>query len=169
MKPFLLLLDGMTGAGKTTTSALLSEKLPRTAIVGMDKVKRFVSDFERGTRDNAIAREIVFVMAKKYLELGLSVIVEEPFKSPEDVVSYQELAEANSVPCHKFQLFVSPEVAFQRVVARQENRDNKVPEERIQRNISLYEDRSALGFEVIDTTERSPDEVAKIILDRVGA
>jgi hypothetical protein len=46
MKKFLLLLDGMTGAGKTATSDILSEKLTRTAIISMDKIKTFVSDFE---------------------------------------------------------------------------------------------------------------------------
>jgi predicted kinase len=163
MEQFLLLIDGMTGAGKTTVSDLLSERLPRTATVGMDKIKRFVSDFERGTRDNAIARSVTFVMAEKYLELGLSVIVDEPFKSGDDILPYEELAKKYGVSFHRFQLFASPEVAFQRVLNRQEKREHKVPEERIQRNISLYESKAAMGFTVIDTTATSPSEVTETI------
>lgn len=157
----------MTGSGKTTVSRILSEHLPRTAIIGMDRVKRFVSDFERGTRDNTIARDVVLVMAEKYLELGLSVIVEQPFKSAEEISIYENLAAKYALPCHKVQLFVSPEVAFARVINRQESRENKVPEERIRRNISLYEDKSGVGFKVIDTTEQVPAAVAKIILDDI--
>ena len=75
-QPFLLIIDGMTGAGKTTVSKSLSENIPRVAIIGMDKVKRFISDFERCERDNKIARDIVFEMTKKYLDNNISVIVE---------------------------------------------------------------------------------------------
>ena len=59
-KPFLIIIDGMTGSGKTTVSNMLSKNIPRLAIIGMDKVKRFISDFERGEKDNAIAKDIVF-------------------------------------------------------------------------------------------------------------
>jgi len=167
MKQFLILLDGMTGAGKTTTSNLLSDQLPRTAIVGMDKIKRFVSDFERGTRDNAIARDVTFEMAKKYLDLGLSVIVDQPFKSIDEISIYEDLSSEYSIPCHKFQLFTNPDVALERVTERQKEWEIKVPEERIRRNISLYKEKSDLGFEVIDTTNIKPEMVVKTILDKV--
>jgi hypothetical protein len=35
-------------------------------------------------------------------------------------------------------LFVDPEIAFQRVTMRQKDFEDKVPEERILKNISLY-------------------------------
>jgi len=78
----------MSGAGKSTTARLLSKKLPRTAHIGMDIIKRFVSDFERGTRDNAIAREVTVAMVKKYLELRLSVVLDQPFSADEEIKTY---------------------------------------------------------------------------------
>jgi predicted kinase len=164
MKPFLLLLDGMTGAGKTTTTKLLANELPRTAIIGMDKVKKYVSDFERGERDNAIARGIVYQMTKEYLRQGLSVIVEQPFKTTEEVKSYEELVSEYDVSFYKFQLFVSPEVAYERVTNRQKDFEDKIPEERIKRNIGLFENREAQGFVTIDTSNLEEDEASKIIL-----
>ncbi len=98
MKQKLILLDGMSGAGKTTLSNSLSKELLRTAIIGFDKIKKFISDFERGARDNQIAREVTMVMAEKYLNLGLSVIVENPFKTEEEIDFYTTLAQERKNP-----------------------------------------------------------------------
>ena len=62
--PFILLLDGMTGAGKTTVSNTLAKKIPRIATFGLDTVKLLISDFERGDRDNNIGRDVVLAMTK---------------------------------------------------------------------------------------------------------
>lgn len=164
MNTFLLLLDGMTGAGKTTTTKLLAKDLPRTAIIGMDKVKWFLTDFERGTRDNDISKEVTLQMTKKYLELGISVIIEQPFKSIEEIQEYEEIARAYSVPCYKFQLFTTPEIAHHRITERQKDSENKLPEERIQRNISLFKKRDELGFTIIDTSTLNKEEVAQQVL-----
>lgn len=163
---FLILLDGMTGAGKTTTTNLLSKNLPRTAIIGMDRVKRFVSDFERGERDNKIAREIVCTLAGKYLDLGLSVIIDQPF-TLEEIKTYEELADKHSLEIFKFQIFADPEIAYSRVINRQKDKEDKVPEERIQRNISLFQKRDDLGFILIDTSLLPEDEASKVILRSV--
>ncbi|HEY1074948.1 MAG TPA: AAA family ATPase [Patescibacteria group bacterium] len=167
-KRFLLLLDGMTGAGKTTTTKFLAAELPRTAVIGMDKVKKFVSDFERGERDNTIAREVVFIMAQKYLELGLSVIIDQPFWDAADVRRYEDLAASQSIPCYKFQLFASPQVAYARVMERQKEWDDKVPEERVKSNIEYFKKNDDLGFTLIDTSHLESDMAAKMIMREIG-
>ena len=163
-KHFLLIIDGMTGAGKTTVSKSLSENIPRIAIIGMDKVKRFISDFERGERDNKIARDIVFEMTKKYFDNNISVIVEQSFKSEEELQRYENLSQKYSIPIYKIQLFANPELAFERVLNRQSDWEHKVPKNRIKRNISLFENKESQGFVTIDTSEISNEEVARKIL-----
>lgn len=164
---FLLLLDGMMGAGKTTTTGFLRKQLPRTAIIGMDRVKKFISDFERCERDNTIAREIIVEMTKKYLTLGLSVIVEQPFWDPADVQQYADIAQEHSVTFHKFQLFTTPEVAYQRAVERQESWEDKVPDEKIREVIALFKQNERLGFHSIDTTHLAADAAASLILEAI--
>ncbi len=163
---FLLLLDGMTGSGKTSATKLLVKELPRTAIIGMDKVKRFVTDFERGKRDNSIAKAIIFEMTKKYLELGLSVIVDQPLKD-EEIIQYEKLAKHLKIKFHKVQLYTSPEISFKRVKERQENLKEKVPEDRIRRNILCFKERSNMGFTVIDTSKISIKKVSSLILKEI--
>ncbi|MFA7193867.1 MAG: AAA family ATPase [Candidatus Paceibacterota bacterium] len=164
MKQKLILLDGMSGAGKTTLSKSLSKELPRTAIVGFDKIKRFISDFERGIQDNQIAREVTMVMAAKYLDLGLSVIVENPFKTEEEIDFYTTLAQDRKIHCYKFQLHANPDIALQRVVKRTQENNGDLTEERARNNISIFKNRSHLGFKVIDTTNMEPREVMDSVL-----
>ncbi|MFA5998115.1 MAG: AAA family ATPase [Candidatus Paceibacterota bacterium] len=167
MKQFLLLVDGMSGGGKTTVTRLLADKLPRTATVGFDKIKKFVSDFERGARDNQIAREVTTVMVQKYLDLGLSVMIEQPFRNEEEIDFYTRVAEERHIPLHKFQLHADPAVALQRVVARTKENNGDLPEERARHNISLFQPRGHLGFKVIDTTNAKPEDIAEIILNEI--
>lgn len=75
------------------------------------------------------------------------------------------MASEFSVPLYKFQLVVNPELAFERVVNRQKDSETKNPEDRIKRNISLFENRKHLGSTVIDTSNLPSDEAAKIILE----
>jgi predicted kinase len=164
-KTFLLLIDGMTGSGKTEVSKLLSEKTPRVAVIGMDKVKRFVSDFKRGERDNTIARDIVFEMAKKYLDYGISVIIEQTFRPKDkELKKYEDLARDYLVPIHKVQLFTDSEIALKRVLDRQKDWEIKVPENRIKRNISFFSSKENDGFFVIDTSDISIRETKEKIL-----
>lgn len=162
--PFLLLLDGMTGSGKTTATSLLANTLPRTAIIGMDRVKRFLSDFERGTKDNTIARNVVFSMTEAYLHHSISVIVDQPIKTQTELAAYENLAETSDIPLYKIQLHTDPNDALERVLSRQEGSKHQLPEDHIRRNISLYKDRSEDGFIVIETTSKSKEEVAENIL-----
>lgn len=164
-KSFLLLIDGMTGSGKTTVSNLLSERTPRVATIGMDKVKRFISDFERCEKDNAIARDIIFEMTKKYLDHNISVIVDQPIKTEDELKRYEDIARKYSAPIYKVQLFTTPKLAFERVIKRQENREIKVPKERIKRNISLFKNKKDKGFFIIDTSKISSDQAAESIFN----
>ncbi len=168
-KTFLLIIDGMTGSGKTEISKALSESMPRVAVIGMDKVKRFISDFKRGERDNTIARDIVFEMAKKYLDHGISVVIEQTFRSKDkELKKYDNLARDYAVPIYKVQLFANPEIAFQRVLRRQKDWEIKVPENRIKRNISFFASKEDERFFVIDTSDTSIEKTKEEILKIVG-
>src|SRR3989338_3826872 len=154
-KQFLLIIDGMTGAGKSMLASQLSKQIPRCAVIGMDKVKRFISDFERGERDNSIAREIIFEMTKKYFEHNISVILDQSFKSDKELKLYEKLAHKYHFPLYKVQLHTTPTLALERVRSRQQDWTNKIPEERIKRNISLFKSKEKNGFTVIDTSKIS--------------
>ncbi len=167
--PFLIILDGMMWAGKTTTARLLGERFPRTAIIGMDRVKRFLSDFERWEIDNGIAKDIVFGMTEIYFKHGISVIIDQPFANDAAISPYADLAGQYNIPLYGFQLYTTPEHAFQRVINRQKDKTPNfhVPEERIRHNIWLFAMKDEKNFLSIDTSEISSEDVVKIILERI--
>ncbi|MSR70535.1 hypothetical protein EXS62_00640, partial [Candidatus Kaiserbacteria bacterium] len=91
-KPIIILIEGPMGSGKSTIGALIHKKLKRTALLSTDRVKRFVSDFKRGQRDNKIAAKIIFVMAEQYLKLGISLVVAQAFWKKAYIQPYKALA-----------------------------------------------------------------------------
>ncbi len=167
MKKFILLVDGMSGAGKSTTVSYLASDLPRTAIIGFDKIKRFISDFKRGTKDNVISRKITHAMARKYLELGLSVIVEQSFKTPQEISWYEDLAKEHNIPCVKYQIHSDPDEALRRVIKRTKENNGDLPESRAKRNINLFSSRESIGFTLIDTTNQSHEYASEIIMRQI--
>jgi adenylate kinase family enzyme len=164
--PFLLLLDGMTGSGKTTVSNKLAEKIPRLALIGLDKVKLFISDFERGDRDNNIGRDIIVEMTKIYLANNISVVVDQPIKSSEISV-YEDIAKKFSVPIYKIQMFANPDVAFERIVERMKSWEKPTSEDQVHKNIAHYKSKRDNGFYQIDSSTKGVDEVVNEIFSRL--
>ena len=107
-------------------------------------------------------------MAKIYLGHDISVIIDQSFKSDDELKLYEELAHNYSITIYKVQLFTTPKLAFERVVHRQQDWNDKMPEDRIKRNISLFKNRKRKGFRVIDTSIISNDKVANKILKMLG-
>src|SRR3989338_1424432 len=91
-KKFFVVIDGPMGAGKTTVAKLLHQKIKRTALLGIDRVKWTVSDFSRSSKDNAMTADVVLAMCKEYLKHGLNIILDQGFMRKEFLNPYLQLA-----------------------------------------------------------------------------
>lgn len=116
-KAFLLILDGPMGTGKTTVSKLLHEKLEGVALVTLSNVKKFIFDHEKDHAYNKISQEVILVMVNKYLELGISVIVEWAMRK-ERVKAFKEIAKENGAQFYIYQLEGSKDLLLKRVKER---------------------------------------------------
>jgi len=72
---FIFIIDGETGAGKTTVGKLIGSQIKRTVVFDMDQIKGQISDFKRGISDNEIVRDIVLRMAEGYCVHNLNIII----------------------------------------------------------------------------------------------
>ncbi len=167
MKSFLLLLDGPTGAGKTTSSEIVHTKFPGTALIGMDRIKWSVSSFKRDDRNNEKINVIVLEMARAFLGQGYNVIVEQGFREGW-AQQYQQLGRELTVKTITVQLQVPRAVLLQRIAKRnrQPHPSDKprVPQSRVLRNIRKQLNKPAIESVKIDSSSWGPDKVADEIV-----
>lgn len=175
MKQFLLLVDGPMGAGKSTVADLVQQKMKGTALIGLDRVKFFVSGFIRNKRNNARAYRITEVMAAEYLKLGLNVIVEQGFYL-KDVLFYEKLARRNRATLLLVERTAPREKLLERISKRRKERISRgikpklkpIAPTRLMRNLRWADTKERASFvRVLDTTTATPQELAAGILKKI--
>lgn len=174
---FIVVIDGPMGAGKTTSSKLLNQKLEGTARVALADVKRFISGFEKDHTYNRISQEIIIVMVEEYLKRGISVIVEWAMKESvaENLIATAAKYNAQS---YFFQLDAPKDLLLQRVKDRTktllnlselEDKNIKNIEENFEKNYSFHIENKYKKAEVIDSTTLSVEEIVERMLEQINS
>ncbi len=177
MKKFLALIDGPMGSGKTTTSKLLNQKLPDSARIALPDVKRLVPNFRENKKNLAVVREVMSVMIKKYLENGVSVVLEQ-ITSIDGITTLKQIAEAHDAGFHIFRLTAPKDVRLLRVYDRNKEMmaiselpQSKVDElnEYFEVNDQFYMDNHLEEAEIVDTQKLDIDQCTDMIISRLSA
>lgn len=164
MRPFLLLLDGPMGSGKTAAAEILHQHFPRTALLGLDRLKWTVSDFKRNRRNNAMIYEVVQAMAQTFLRNKINVIVEQGFRQglAEEFVRLGKRTKARIIIVS---LTAPRQILLDRVRQRMKTPMAKTQKpiawSRVLRNMRVFAQRKPLGGPVINTERLTPAEVAQ--------
>ena len=165
-KPFLIILDGPIGSGKTTVSELLHKRLKKTALISLDKVKRLVSDYKPGHKYHNLASQVGKVMAKEYLKNGWNVIVEKAFTREKFIQEYLNFKKNKNIKVFVYQMTIPFNVAIKRVRQREKLRDkiSKLSTRRIERNYNHYDLYSYKKAKTFDSVKLKPQKIVKEIL-----
>jgi predicted kinase len=169
MKGFILIIDGPMGSGKSTIGALVYKKLKRTALLSTDKIKWFVSNFDRSKEDNRMIAMVLRSMATEFVSQGINLLLPQAFWKKENVLPYLKLAKKN-----KFQLFVyhleaPKDILLKRIAKRIKPKEAKTPisKARILANLKMWKENKYEMGEHFDTSRVSAEYVAKKILEDV--
>ncbi len=170
MTHFLLIIDGPTGAGKSTAADIIHKEIPRTALLGMDRIKWSVSGFRRDRRNNEMINKVVLAMAREFLVGRVNVIVEQGFHEG-GVEIYQQLGKELSVKTITVQLLAPRDVLLTRIDQRSKiphpNSVPPVPRSRVLNNIRKHANKTPVSSIKIDTIQYSPSEIAAKILNLI--
>ena len=165
MKQFFAIIDGPMGGGKTTVAKLLRNKLSRTAIIGKDRIKWFVSDFDRAPKDVAMTDRVVRAMCKEYIKNGLNIILDEGFMEKRCVLPYIELAKDNEMRLFMYQIEAPRKILLARLSRRPkaEAAKTKVSQAKSLRNITRYFKNKNGGAIIFNSTVLTPRQIANRI------
>ncbi len=173
---FLILVDGPMGSGKTTTTKLLNEKLPNPARVALPDIKRLIPNYKENEKTLEVIREVMKAMTDKYLELGVSVIV-ELITQAEGIESFKNIAEKHNASFFAYRLNAPKEIRMIRVCKRTAEMMGveELPQEKItelegyfEPNDQFYSNNPANNAEIIDTQTLAPDQVVEAILGKMS-
>lgn len=138
-KQKIIIIDGPTSAGKTTTANLLYKRLKHTAITGIDYIKWFVSGFSCTKKENQMTANIVLTMCRRYIHYGLSIIIEQCFREKKVMDPYLNLAKRNHIPLFIYELYAPKKILLDRNKHRLETPpERKAPLQRVLMNINSY-------------------------------
>ncbi len=163
-KLFLILLDGPMGVGKTTTANLLHTKLKKTAHLGYDYTKPFVSNFDEISGSDPMNRNVVAAMANEYLKHGINILLEE-IMSADEVEVYRKMAEKYKADFWLYQLNAPETLLHKRVKTRTKKlKKSRIPTKRIEKIRKEYLKNKYPSAHLFDSDKLSSEEIVTYIL-----
>ena len=175
-KPFVLLLGGFQGSGKTTVLKILAPKL-KLVVISPDEIRHnlfaqnypFSEDFVR------LVHAVKFDLTKRALELGLSFAIDQTL-NPDRVRLIKELAAAYPKFSVKSVFFNSPTELLKNRVRRRVKIDKlyngTVPEleASIKKYTNLYGLPNKKDYDLfIDTSSQTPESVTEFITKNLSS
>lgn len=164
-KPFVVVIHGPMGSGKTTLADLLHDEIVDTAHFGADHIKWLVSDFRNVPSHTQVAKNMVPVMAEGYLKQGINLILEQAF-TKEEIASLEEIAKKYDAQFYVYGLSANREILNRRIAERtQKSGKPEVSTEHINKSYeeyqqNMYDEGVSLNTEGISIREMA-DRILK--------
>lgn len=162
----LIILNGPSGAGKTTVAKILWRKMERTALIDLDQVKWLISDYQSDDHDLGLSGSIGLNMTEGFLGGGLNVIVEKAFCKNEYMKPYLDLAEKLGIPYYIFNIEASLETLVTRAKDRSLKEGRRFNEEKTARIYAEYLDNK-IETKTFDSENNTSEEIANMLFDLI--
>ena len=171
-KPFLIILDGPMGSGKSTVAQLLQKRIKeKTALISLDKLKRIVSNYKLDSYEHLrLAAKAGASMTNLYLKEGIDVIVEKAFIKEEFLKSFVNSIKTKS-KIFIYQIEVPFDIGLSRIKEREKLKEKGIPKnklkEKVTRNYSHYNRFKYGKAKVFDSSKLTPRKIVNKILKEI--
>ncbi len=165
-KPFLIVIDGPMGSGKTTLAKELHKKISSTSLISLDSLKPLVSEYKLDSVKHLnMASKIGRVMTKEYLKNQINVIVEKAFTREEFLKEFIK-GFKNKSRLFIYQLHSPLSLRIERIKERGPSfRDGKIPKlSKIKRNSKHFEEYRYSKAKEFDTSKLTVRQMTNKIL-----
>jgi predicted kinase len=148
---------------------------PDTARVALPDIKRLIPNYGENDHTLHVIREVMKAMVDKYLEHGVSVVLEQISKA-EGVEILQEIATMYKAKFYPYRLTAPKDLRWERVQERTKGMVGvdvqlvekiKTMKEYFEPNHQFYIDNPIERAEIIDTSDLTPDKVADYIINKL--
>lgn len=167
MKPKLIILDGARGAGKSTVSAILKEKMENTVFVGLDMIRNLVTKSKATDDFNAIAFDVIFSVTDSFLSNDVNIVIDSGITKERDK-KLKDIVIKHNADIYMFYLSAPKEVLWERIQKRGEERNRMPNRERFDYTYSMQQAKDFSEFTEIDTTKFNPEQITDLILSKIG-
>lgn len=170
-KKLFIIIDGPMAGGKTSVSKILYKKFPRMAWVAIDRIKWFISDFDRySSKDHEMMFGIILDLIKAYLKQNLSICLDQSFVPSRNIKPFLDLAKKENMNLFVYQVEADPAILFKRAVDRPkpDGAAKKPSKKHIQEYIGEYfSSKYGSARKVFDSEKMSSEEIADMICEDV--
>ena len=167
MKQFVALIRGPQSCGKTSINKLIKQ-MHRDKIFcfSIDDLKYSINKAVTYEREE-LAREIIFMTAKKMVMRGYSLILDDLFVSEEQIYNFRKLAMQNNLDFFIFRLTIPQEELEKRLNIRKSNQ-KVISKEKALYFEELLIKQNVVGEIVVNTEKKSIYEVTREIINGIG-
>jgi predicted kinase len=157
----LIILNGPSGVGKSTISALLHADMPNSVLIDVDEVRRSIPDYKENRQESLkLAYEKTGDIIDKAFRNGQSVIIDKAISYSDTLDSLIVVAKKHNAEVHEFLLFADKATIQARADERGYKPGSLLTAEKVG---ELWEKADALRKErsnaiIIDTKDKNIQE-----------
>lgn len=156
-KPFILVISGPIGSGKTTVANTLKRHLPNSAFISTDDIRYFLNSYQRKPIFNAITRNVISAMTASYTAQKINVVIASSWPKKMFLTLRKGSPKAS---LYSFVLQIPEEEATRRVRGGGRN----IPSKKMHTNHLFYSKEYLQESVLIDTYQKNIYTVKKEIL-----